>query len=850
MNFHRRNRVVQDRKPLFNNRACGFENYSARSQNDRRNCRASFCPVITMIVVAIQLALGAGVSVDAATGPAIYHEHWIDLNKSGAKDIYEDASAEISARIDDLLGRMTLEEKTAQMATLYGYPRVLKDEFPDIAKWKTSLWKDGIGNIDEHANGNTNYGEGIEDPKSDLPFAAHAGTINEVQRFFVEETRLGIPADFTNEGVRGLLHSHATTFPSPLGIAAAWDVDLVRQIGRIVGTEARALGYTNVYAPILDLPRDPRWGRCSECYSEDPYLTAECGVAMCQSMQAAGVGSTLKHFAVYGTPSGGRDGGARTDPMVTWLDVQSLHLVPFREVIRRAHPQGVMASYNDYNGEPIEGSRRFLTDILRNEYGFSGYVVSDSGAVRDLHHKHRVAVSRKEAVFQAVMAGLNVRTDFTMPDVFVTPLRELVREGRIPMMTLDSRVRDILRVKFELGLFDHPYVENPETAVQVVHSPEHMKVAERAARESIVLLKNDGHALPLSKSIKRVLVTGPLADNNDAWRDRYGPQRVDFVTPLEGIRRKLGDACEVRYVKGCDVVDARYPASDVYREPPSPAVRKAIDEAVAAAKGVDVVIAVLGEDGNISREDRSRISLDLPGNQGDLLRALHATGRPLVLVLSSGRPLSIAWADDHVPAILEMWFSNEPGGDALADILFGDVNPSARLPVTFPRSVGQIPMAFPVRPGAQAHDGGQVQGPLYAFGFGLSYTTFKYSDLTIIPTHVTASGNLRVACKVSNTGDRAGDEIVQLYLRDDYSSVTTFEKSLRGFRRLSLQPGETRSVEFTLTPKDLQLYSVDQTWVVEPGTFTVWIGAALNDLRLKGTFEVTGESPQLVAPGD
>ena len=772
---------------------------------------------------------------------SIYYAGWIDLNKNGKKDPYEDSSRDIEQRVTDLVSRMTLEEKTAQMATLYGFPRVLLDELP-TPEWDEQLWKDGIGNIDEHANGNTNYGRPTPDPESDLPLDRHARTINEVQRFFIERTRLGIPADFTNEGIRGLLHTHATSFPSPLGLAAAWDLDLVRQIGKITAREAKALGYTTVYAPILDLPRDPRWGRTCECYSEDPYLTAELGVAMAQAVQAEGVGSSCKHFAVYGIPNGGRDGAARTDPQATWQEVQTLHLHPFREVVRRANPCGVMASYNDYNGVPIEASRLFLTQILRDEWGFQGYVVSDSGAVRDIHRKHRVATSDKEAVRMAVEAGLNVRTNFTHPEDFVLPLRELVREGSIPMEMLDARVSDVLRVKFRLGLFDHPYVDHPEQAPQVVHTAKSMQVAMQSARDSIVLLKNENHALPLTKRFKRILVTGPLADNETAWWDRYGPQRIDYVTPLEGIRKKLGGTCEVLYAPGCPVVDERYPESDVYRTSPSPPTQKMIDEAVAAAVDVDVVIAVLGENEEIAREDRSRISLDLPGHQGDLLRALHATGKPVVLVLSSGRPLSVAWADEHVPAIVEMWFSNEPGGYALADVLFGDHNPCGKLPVTFPRSVGQIPMAFPHKPAAWAEDGGQVTGPLYPFGHGLSYTEFTYSDLKMTPGEQLPSGEITVSCNVTNSGKRAGTEIVQLYLRDDYSSIITFERSLRGFRRISLKPGETQSVSFKLEPKGLQLYNGDGQWVVEPGSFTVWVGASSVDTRLEGSFEITPAS--------
>lgn len=449
-------------------------------------------------------------SVSQAVSQAadIYQEGWIDLNKNGTQDPYEDPSLSVDGRVEDLLPRMTLDEKTCQMATLYGYPRVLKDEFPE-EKWMGKLWKDGIGNIDEHANGNTNYGRPIEDPESDLPHAKHAETMNQVQRFFIERTRLGIPADFTNEGVRGLLHSQATCFPSPLGVAASWNLDLVREIGRITASEAKALGYTHIYAPILDLPRDPRWGRTCECYSEDPFLTAECGVAMVQSMQSQGVGSTCKHFAVYGVPNGGRDGAARTDPQVTWQDVQTIHLHPFREVVRRAQPMGVMASYNDYGGTPIQASSLFLTEILRNEWGFNGYVVSDSGAVRDIHRKHRVADSDKEAVRQSVEAGLNVRTNFSKPEDFVLPLRELVVEQRVSMETIDTRVRDILRVKFRLGLFDHPYVEDPNESVKIIRSEAHQNIALQAARESIVLLKNENQTLPLKKKLRRILVAGP-----------------------------------------------------------------------------------------------------------------------------------------------------------------------------------------------------------------------------------------------------------------------------------------------------------------------------------------------------
>jgi beta-glucosidase len=769
---------------------------------------------------------------------AIYHQGWVDLNKNGTKDPYEDPKVPSEKRIDDLLARMTLEEKTAQMTTLYGFPRVLKDELP-TEQWSTSFWKDGIGNIDEHMNGNTGPTNNHAQPKYDLPYSQHARALNEVQRFFVEKTRLGIPADFTNEGIRGLLHSKATSFPSQLAVAAAFDRELVREIARITGSEARALGYTNVYSPILDLARDPRWGRTTETYGEDPFLVSELGVEQVRGIQEQRVVSTLKHFAVYSVPKGGRDGEVRTDPQVTWREVQMVFLEPFRRAVRDAGALGVMSSYNDYDGIPIQGSSLFLTNLLREEYGFKGYVVSDSGAVEYIHEKHRVATTPEDAIRQAVEAGLNVRTNFSMPEAYGRPLRELVQSGQLSMATIDARVRDVLRVKLWLGLFDQPYVENPSLADRVVRAPKHMVASERAARESIVLLKNEGGALPLKKNLKRVLVTGPLADNPGGWWSRYGPQKLDFVTPLAAIRRKLGAGVEVVYQQGCPVIDERFPESDVYREPPTDKVRADIAAAVAAARDVEVIVAVLGEVEEISQESASRISLDLPGNQQDLLEALHATGKPLVLVLSNGRPLSVNWAAKHVPAIVEMWFPGEPGGSALADVLFGDYNPSGRLPITFPKSVGQIPFNFPAHPGSQSRDGGQVQGALYPFGHGLSFTTFKYSGLSVTPERATADATFTVSCDVTNTGARAGDEVVQLYLRDDYTSVVTFDQELRGFARVSLAPGETKRVQFELKPEHLKLYDRDGKWSVEPGRFTVNLGASSEDLRARAQFTVT-----------
>ncbi len=437
--------------------------------------------------------------------PALYRDGWIDLNKNGRRDPYENKALPVEARIDDLLAQMTVEEKTVQLATLYGFARVLKDPLPTPA-WKTAVWKDGIGNIDEQLNGVRD----VQDPNIGPP-SVHVRAKNEVQKFFIEDTRLGIPADFTNEGVHGLCYRKSTNFPSPVGIGATFDRDLVSEIGAVVGREARALGYTNIYSPILDLARDPRWGRVVDDYSEDPYLVAELGVRQAQALRKAGVASTLKHFAVYSIPKGGRDGRARTDPGIAPREMETLFLRPFETVIREAGVLGVMSSYNDYDGVPVSGSREMLIDRLRTGMGFSGYVVSDRDAVVFLFNKHRVAESARDAMRMFLAEGGNVRTEFNPPENFVLPVRELVKEGKLPMTVIDSRVRDVLRVKFILGLFDHPYVADAEAADRIIHAEAHQQVALRAARESIVLLKNQGGLLPLSKQLKRILVTGPNA---------------------------------------------------------------------------------------------------------------------------------------------------------------------------------------------------------------------------------------------------------------------------------------------------------------------------------------------------
>lgn len=794
-----------------------------------------------LIICISALCLGLAGNVQAQN-KKMYRNGWIDFNKNGVKDIYEDPSQPVEKRVADLLSQMSVEEKTCQLATLYGYGRVLKDSLP-VAGWKNEIWKDGIANIDEMLNG---VGKKSAQVSGLLyPFSNHAEAVNTVQRWFVEETRLGIPVDFTNEGIHGLNHTKATPLPAPIAIGSTWNKELVRRAGVIAGQEAKALGYTNVYAPILDIVRDPRWGRTLECYGEEPYLIAALGMEMVNGIQSQGVAATLKHYAVYSVPKGGRDGNCRTDPHVAPRELHELFLYPFKKVIQNSHPMGVMSSYNDWDGVPVSASYYFLTELLREEYGFDGYVVSDSEAVEFVESKHHVADTYDEAVRQVLEAGLNVRTHFTPPSDFILPIRRLLEEKKISMAVIDKRVSEVLRVKFRLGLFDQPYVADTKAADRVGGADRNMDFVKQMQQQALVLLKNENNILPLDKrQIKKVLVTGPLADEDNFMTSRYGPNGLETVTVLAGLRNYLKGIAEVDYAKGCDIVDAGWPATEILPAPMSEQEKQGIAEAVAKAGESDVIIAVLGEDEYRTGESRSRTSLDLPGRQQQLLEALHATGKPVILVLINGQPLTVNWANAYIPAILESWFPGCQGGTVIAETLFGEYNPGGKLTVTFPKSVGQIELNFPFKPGshgAQPHSGPngsgatRVIGELYPFGFGLSYTTFAYSDLEVSPLQQHTQGEYTIKVNVTNTGKRAGDEVVQLYVRDKVSSVITYDSQLRGFERVSLQPGETRQVTFSLKPEDLQILDRNMNWTVEPGEFEVMIGASSQDIRLKKT---------------
>lgn len=759
----------------------------------------------------------------------IYKKGWIDFNKNGKKDVYEDPSQSVEKRLDDLLFQMTLEEKAGQLATYYGYKKVLEDTIPTEA-WKSSVLRYGIANIDEHLNGEI----------FDLPRLV--ACMHETQRFFVEHTRLGIPVDFSNEGIRGLCAPKATSFPSMNGLGCTWDKELAYLQGEIEGREARSLGYTNVYAPILDVSRDQRWGRWEGSLGEDPYLVARMGVAMAKGIQSQKVVSSPKHFVGYGDCKAARQWDARTDPHITPSEMYYIHEYPFRKVFQEAGALGVMCAYNDYDGVPMSGNYHYLTEVLRQEMGFKGYVVSDSYAIGRLAGVHKVAADEKESCLQALKAGLNVRTEFNKPDNYIRYICELVNEGKLPVERVNELVRQVLYVKFWIGLFDQPYIGSAREACSIVSSNVHQGIALRASRECLVLLKNDRRMLPLENRYKRIAVIGPNAQSRGYIPAHYGPRGFDhYVSVYEGLKEvyKNDKSVSVKYAKGIDLVNKGWPENELIRDTLTAEEQRSIAEAVSLSEESDVIVAVLGDGSSTSGESRTRSSLDLPGHQEDLLEALVRTGKPVVLVLIWGRPTTINFGDRYCPAVLAAGYPGAQGGLAIAEALKGDYNPGGKLNGTWPKTVGQLPMNIPTKPNANMEEMHYHtvanKGLLYCFGHGLSYTQFKYEDLSIDSVY-TQSGNVQVSCKVTNSGNREGDEVVQLYVNDVISSTTTYEKNLRGFERIHLKPGESRTVHFSLVPDDLILINARHERVVEPGEFKVMVGSSYEDIRLSGSF--------------
>jgi beta-glucosidase len=637
---------------------------------------------------------------------------------------------------------------------------------------------------------------------------------NEVKILAVSSNRLSIPLLHVEEGVHGLFVPGATIFPQPIGLGATFDLDLIRQVAEAMGDEARAMGVQQVStSPVLDVLRDPRMGRIEQSFSEDPFLVARIGVAWVKGLQSKGVAAMPSHFAGQGEARRGIEHGPAEVSERTFREVC---LYPFEAAFKEGGALALMVAYNEVGGIPCHANGYLLTQILRDEWKFKGYALADSRGVEMLYDRHFVAANLKDAGRMAAEAGVDC--NFPQSYAFGSLLLENVREGKVSESTINRAVARILRVKFLLGLFEARPVD-PEQTARIVDSPTHRELARQAARESIVLLKNEGNLLPLRKDLRSVLVVGPNAKNPRNLLGGYtaypGPTKV--VTPLEGIRSKISAQTDLQHLEGCPVLGG----SD-----------SAIAEAAAAAKKTDVAIVVVGDSTDTVGEGKDRADLNLPGRQLELVKAIQAAGRPVVLVLITGRPTSIAWEATNVAAILEAWLPGEEAGNAIADVLFGDYNPGGKLPFTIPRSVGQLHLVVYDKPLPIRKYVDLDPSPLYPFGYGLSYTTFRYSNLRLEAKTIRRTGAINVMVDIENTGDRKGDEAALLFVRHLYSSVTRPLKMLKGFHRITLGPGEKKTVKFTLPAEDLALYDRDMRRIVEPGTFKVMVGG------LEGAFEV------------
>ena len=773
--------------------------------------------------------------------------HFYDLNKNGRMDTYENPTATIAARVDDLLSQMTLEEKVGQMLTSLGWQMYERtgDNIRLTEKLTEELDKYHIGSL---------WGFMRADPwtrrtlKTGLNPDLAAKAANMLQLHVIEHTRLGIPTFLAEECPHGHMAIGTTVFPTAIGQSSTWNPDLIEQMGRAIALEASAQGAHIGYGPILDLARDPRWSRMEETYGEDPFLISKMGEALVRGFQGDSLLvrgktllATLKHFAAYGWTEGGHNGGSAHVPI---RELEENVLPPFREAIS-AGALSVMSSYNEIDGTPSTSSHYLLTEVLRNRWNFQGFVVSDLRSIGRLK-EHGVAGNDYEAAVKTVNAGLDCDLGIS---VYGNQLVEAVRKGDVSQEVLNKSVARILQLKFKMGLFDNPFVDE-QIAKKVVSAPNHVELAKEVARQSIVLLKNKNGVLPLAKNKKqKIAIIGPNADNvYNMLGDYTAPQAAgSVITLFEGIRTKVGSEL-VTYAKGCAVRDT---------------VRSGFPEAMVAATAADVVIMAVGgssardfsseyEDTGAARVSRESVSdmesgegydrstLELMGNQLELIRAVKKSGKPLILIFIKGRPLLMEGIIQEADAIVDAWYPGSQGGHAIADVLFGDYNPAGRLSVSVPRSIGQLPVYYnPKRQGNRNRYVEESGMPRYCFGFGLSYTSFKYSDMNITINEGSNNCTINVCVKVTNTGQMAGDEVVQLYLRDEVSSYTTPAKQLRAFKRIHLAIGESKEVMFTLDKKSLALYTQGGEWVVEPGFFSLMVGSSSQNIRLEDKIQIT-----------
>ncbi len=761
---------------------------------------------------------------------------------------YRDASLPIERRVDDLLGRMTVEEKVAQLGSLWIYE--IADDRGLNRQWAQERMAHGLGQVTRLAGG------------SSLGPVETAHLANQIQRFLIEETRLGIPALIHDECCSGFLANGAVSFPQIIGLASTWMPELVEAMTRMIRQQMRVVGVHHGLAPVLDIARDPRWGRTEETFGEDPYLTTVMGIAYIRGLQGEdwgdGVMATGKHFVGYSASEGGLNWAPAH---ITPRELREVYLAPFEAAVRAARLASIMPAYHEIDGEPCSSSRRLMTEILRNEWGFDGLVVSDYMAIDQLRACHRLARDKAHAARLALEAGMDL--ELPSVDAYGSALVEAIHTGDIPLEWVDRSVRRVLRLKFAFGLFERPYVD-PDAVPAVFAAPSQRVLAREIARKSIVLLKNDGDLLPLSKTIATIAVIGPNADSTRNLLGDYSyPAHIEtlitlrqlgfsehplpesirlvetdasMISVVEAIRRAVSPETRVYYARGCDINSN---STDGF------------DEAIAAARKADVAVVVVGDKSGLtpectSGEFRDSAHLTLPGVQQDLVEAILATGTPVVLVLVTGRPYAIPHLVEASPAVIEAWLPGVEGAAALAEVLFGDVNPGGKLPITFPRHVGQVPLFYAHRPsGARSFFYGpymdESNEPLFPFGFGLSYTRFAFEHLVVTPDKAPTDGEVQVSVEVINTGTRAGDEVVQVYTRTEGASVTRPVKELRGFQRVHLAPGERKRVTFMVPVELFAWYDAAMQRVVEPVAIQVMVGNSSAHLPLRATLTLTGD---------
>jgi beta-glucosidase len=761
---------------------------------------------------------------------------------SGPTPAYLDPKRPVEERVDDLISRMTLKEKIGQLNLPCVYVEALGKDIP--AKMEACK-RFAAGTY------TTEIGPGcgfftLADQILHDGARQQAEYFNELQRIALTQTRLKLPVLEDEEGTHGVMFPGGTVFPEGLAVGSSFDMELVKAIYAAAALEARAVGIHMLSTLVMEVDRDPRMGRNEEAYTEDPYLYMRIGEAIVRGTQGYDISgpdkviAVLTDFPTQSEPVSGLERGAIE---VSDRSLRENFMPPWIGAITKAGGLGVMAGYPDIEDVPAHASMKWMNDVLRQEIGFKGVVESEGNGFSTLQYEH-IVPTQKEAGLLGLRAGVDL--NITYEPAYMGPLVESVEEGRVPMALVDRALRRVLELKFRLGLFENPYV-NVDHAVEVVHSREHQDLALRAGREGIVLLKNDNHLLPLKKDLRSVAVIGPNADDVMNQLGDYSPRKVlqHVTTVIEGIKAAVSPQTKVTHVRGCEIT-----GTDT----------SGFDDAVKAAKNADVAIVVVGERQHVTNgadthgqptdgEGHDVASLDLSGVQEEMIRAVFGTGTPTVVVLINGRPLSTRWTSEHVPALVEAWEPGERGGEAVADVLFGNYNPSGRLAISVPRHSGQLPVYYNYKPskaywigeGWSGHRGyvDMPGTPLYPFGYGLSYTKFECSNLHIEPEEIHPGGNTRVSLDVTNAGVRAGVETVQLYIHEKYTPVSTPVKQLRGFERVALNPGETKRVTIGLTPEDLQLLDIDMRWRVVPGDFEIMIGKSSADIALKGILKVT-----------